>query len=742
MSLTSFFRLLNKNLGVLLMFSFIFAVLTFFYTASLPEEYRSESIMYTGIESGVGNMIEGGMGFMSTMVDNQYANLITEIEAKSTLEETGMRLLALHLVKAKTTPSLLTSESYALLDKWLPPSDRKSLTVEGDLQDTYQRIMQFHRETRGGKKNKEIFENSSSPYSHKSIGKVNVIRMTTSDFIRTEYTWTDPGITQSTLDVLNEVVISRMSELRAGRSNDVVMYFRQRVQEALDELKLAEHKLQQFKMENGVIDYDQQARSIAVHNDNMESDYLNEISNNHSLKKSLKKLEEQLEVNKKIFKSSEDILALRSELAKIRAKIAELEIYYRDDEAKLELKKRKEELDAQLTKMVSDRWSYGRTTEGIGIDDVLSEWLRHSLDLEESESRMGDYVNRKEYYQSEFDRLTALGTEIEKQTRNIKIKEANYLEMLDALNTALINQKSESMAMTNWVVTLEPTFPLEPIQSKKLMLVFVSFLAGFFIPFGILILFDYLDQSLRTPERAKLLTGLNLLGAYPNMDDHVQAEKEGVDLKNISALSVGLLCQNYLLEARKAAWSAGEPLLISVISTEPGEGKARMTHKMANELAMRGFNVLAVNYKDFEADGNFLYERSVYDVDRNYLNVNAPEQMLPAEKSLDDYDFIFFQFPALLHSRFPVDVMGRMQMAILTVKANRVWSKADAQALKEVSTLFDFKPRLILNGTSYEDMEEVIGEIAKKRSALRKFVKKALSLQFRFRKGYNGNPLF
>jgi two-component system response regulator AtoC len=54
---------------------------------------------------------------------------------------------------------------------------------------------------------------------------------------------------------------------------------------------------------------------------------------------------------------------------------------------------------------------------------------------------------------------------------------------------------------------------------------------------------------------------------------------------------------------------------------------------------------------------------------------------------------------------------------------------------EEVSTLFDCKPRLVLNGTSYENMEEVIGEIAKKRSALRKFVKKALSLQLRFRKG-------
>lgn len=632
MDVISIFRLLNKNYGILLFSSVLFAALTYFYTASLPEEYRSESIMYTGIESGVGNMIDGGLGFMSTMVDNQYANLVTEIEAKSTLDETGMRLLALHLVKAETTPSLMSPESHALLKEWLPSQDRKALTVEQDLEATYQKIKQFYKETRGGQKNKNIFENSGSPYSHKAIEKVNVIRMTTSDFIRTEFTWTDPGITQSTLDILNEVVVSRMSELREGRSNDVVTYFRQRVQEALDELKLAEQKLQQFKMENDVINYDHQARSVAVHNDNMENDYLNEISNNHSLKKSLEKLEEQLEVNKKIFKSSEDILAVRSELAKIQAKIAELDIYYRDDEAKLQLNRKKEELDAQLKKMVSDRWSYGRTTEGIGIDEVLNEWLKHSLALEESDSRMKDYTKRKEYYQQEFDRLTALGTEIEKQTRNIKIKEANYLEMLDALNSALINQKSENMAMTNWVVTLEPTFPQEPVQSKKLMLVFVAFFAGFFVPLGVIILFDYLDQSLRTPDRSISLTGLNLLGAYPNMEDHVQADKEGVDLKNISELSVGLLCQNLLLEARKAEWSAGKTLLISVLSTEPREGKARVTHKMSNELAMRGFNILSVNYKEFEADGNFQYDRTTYEVDKNYLNANAPEQMLPLKK--------------------------------------------------------------------------------------------------------------
>ena len=126
-----------------------------------------------------------------------------------------------------------------------------------------------------------------------------------------------------------------------------------------------------------------------------------------------------------------------------------------------------------------------------------------------------------------------------------------------------------------------------------------------------------------------------------------------------------------------------------------------MTHKMANEQTMRGFNVLALNHNSFQADKISQYDRPEYRFEKNYLNVHSPEQMLPPEKSIEDYDFVFFQFPALLHSRFPVDVMGKMQMAIMPVKADRVWSKADAQALNEVSSLFEFKPRLILNGTSY-----------------------------------------
>lgn len=76
------------------------------------------------------------------------------------------------------------------------------------------------------------------------------------------------------------------------------------------------------------------------------------------------------------------------------------------------------------------------------------------------------------------------------------------------------------------------------------------------------------------------------------------------------------------------------------------------------------------------------------------------------------------------------------------VKATRVWRKADGHSLLEICDVLKVKPRIVLNGVAPEDMEEVIGEVAKRRSALRKLLKRILTLQIRFRKGYKGNPLF
>lgn len=197
------------------------------------------------------------------------------------------------------------------------------------------------------------------------------------------------------------------------------------------------------------------------------------------------------------------------------------------------------------------------------------------------------------------------------------------------------------------MVTVPLFYPLEPLASKRVFLILVSLRIGFVLPLVVIILLDYLDQTIRTPMRAQKLTNLTLLGAYPNMEDP-SAQKEGLDLERMSNLAVGLLCQNLLLEVKKLGIQNKQPLMVAVFSTEPSDGKSRVTHEMANELTLLGFNVIVMRYKEADADDEFLYTQNLFPIDRAYLNTHAPEQILESGYDLRDYDFVFVQIPALL----------------------------------------------------------------------------------------------
>lgn len=741
MTLIQFIRLLNKNLRLLVMSSVLLALFTFLFTMNLPKEFQSETEIYTGLASGVNvtDVAKSTVDFFST--NNAFDNLMNIIKSRQTLEETGERLLALHLVYGKEDPRLLTAESFAQLDQWLPPSDRKELTVEDNVEATFERIRRFKLENSTSQQIKDIFYNERSPYSYKSIQSINPYRIGNSDLIKIGYKWSDAGICQKTLEILNDVFTRRMAEIKLGQSNDVVLYFRRQVDEAMKRLQTAEERLKNFRTQNRIINYTEQTKSIAMMKEYLEDEYQKEMAIRASAEASLRKLEKQLEMNREIVKFSDQILAKRTELAEISSKIASMEVYYQNEEELQVLREKQETLKAELSNHLTKRFEYGRTTDGVQVKDLLAEWLKYTLMLDESNARIRVFQNRKEYFMKLYDEFSPLGSRIAQMEREIGIEEKNYLQQLHSLNQAMLKQKGEALASGGLVVTVPPFYPLEPLASKRVFLILVSLSIGFVLPLVVIILLDYLDQTIRTPMRAQKLTGLTLLGAYPNMEDP-SAQKEGLDLERMSNLAVGLLCQNLLLEVKKLGIQSKQPLMVAVFSTEPGDGKSRVTHEMANELTLLGFNVMVMRYKEADADDEFLYTQNLFPIDRAYLNTHAPEQIMESGYDLRDYDFVFVQIPALLQSRYPVDLMEKMDVAFMTVKATRVWRKADGHSLLEICDVLKVKPRIVLNGVAPEDMEEVIGEVAKRRSALRKLLKRILTLQIRFRKGYKGNPLF
>jgi hypothetical protein len=87
--------------------------------------------------------------------------------------------------------------------------------------------------------------------------------------------------------------------------------------------------------------------------------------------------------------------------------------------------------------------------------------------------------------------------------------------------------------------------------------------------------------------------------------------------------------------------------------------------------------------------------------------------------------------PDLLTNSFPNKLLKLFDQAYLVCRANREWTAADQNSLRLFQkSLVKTTPEIILNGVDLSVMEAYVGEIPKKRSAIRILLKKLIRFQF------------
>ena len=353
------------------------------------------------------------------------------------------------------------------------------------------------------------------PTAYKSIQNVSVTRLQNSDLMRLSYVFSDPAVAQQTLVILNEVFIRLVADIKVAQTNDIVAYFRNQVNLADQRLNAAEENLKVFKTNNRVINYGEQTKSISMMKEYMEDEYQKELATRASAVAAVEKLETQLSVNKEMLKHSESLLSKRQELADLNSEIAVLEVYLNDEEALAEKRKQAEKIKAEMSRDLSNRMEYSRTTEGVPVSKVLEEWLQYTLALDRANARIEVYENRKLYFNDLYDEFSIIGSTIGKLEREITIEEKNYLELLHSLNLALMRLSSETLSSDGLLVTVAPYFPLSPLPSKRLLLVILSGIIGFFLPYAWVVIRDLLDLSIKTGTRLAKLSNSIHIGSIP-----------------------------------------------------------------------------------------------------------------------------------------------------------------------------------------------------------------------------------
>jgi len=737
-NLLYFIRLFLRQLPLLLLVPALLAGLVFYLTQDQPRVYYSTVKIYTGIASGT------SIELNNSRVDYRAANtafdnLINIVESRSTLSEVGLRLFTHHMMLKAPDPMIIGPEKYhAIMNR--VPKEVKALVVEGDYERT---LANFRAYMAQGTDNflHELIHLRHPDYSVYQIGsKIWVERLSNSDFIELGYESNDPGICQMTLQLLVEVFTRINTELKINSSDDVLQYFQAKLEEAAEQLRKAETAMQDFNSTHNIINYYEQTRHIASQREQTELAYQNVQTNYHGAKAILHNLESRLSQRQRQRLTSQSVLQLRDQLAATNFRMAMLETSPGKDSVKREgdakkryrLQKRSDSLQHELETVVDTLYRNDIDQNGLPSAGLLDDWLNTVMEVERREAQLEVYEQKRRDFEKLYATFSPLGAEMKRLERKIDVAEQEYLSILQSLGLAKLKQQNIEMK-SNYTIAEPAYYPLIPKESNRMILVAAAAVMGFALTAFAILLLEFLDTNIKTAARAEKKIGLSVTAIFPKL---LQRSRR-IDMDYLESRATDAILLNVAFAEREKEAKPDKTSVNFLISTQPNDGKSFIAHRLLSKLTDMGYRALYLNYTGEQesqaAAAETPYDYCTYTADRQLYSKAQLSELNEAlePEHLQQYDFIFVEVPPIISKSFPVKLFHEADHIYLLVRANRSWSEADRNALatfREIAP--EPTPSILLNGVEVLEMESVLGDLPRRRSWLRRFVKNVIRLRF------------
>jgi len=721
MNIVTILRLLIRHIKLLIIIPLTLAIMVFYLTKDMPQKYSSKAVIYTGIASGysIESQENTRVDFFGT--NNAFDNLIGTIKSRKTQEEVAIHLLAQHLLLEKGCPEVLSQVNLNKLNLLVPEYIKNS--IKGKNNNEAIKILTNIYASNDTNFVYKLLSLSHPHYSFEALSVALAKRVQNSDLVEISFDSNDPGVCLNTLNILIEVFLKNYKQLKEVQTDNVAKYFQEQLNIAQEKLSGAEDNLLIFNQDNKIINYYEQTKFIAEQRESMEQEYYTEKMNLASAHASMLKAEQQLSEKEKVFLKSTEVLALRDSISSIYRKLNEILIFApAKDTLSIAYKKLRTQAsisERQLESRIEELYSIKTTTEGVPIKELLTQWLTSTIDFESGKAKVNVFDERILQFQKKYDMFAPLGAMIKRIEREINISEQQYLSVLYGLNLAKLKQQNIELSSSAKLVDM-PYFPIKSEASKRKILVILAALVGFFLSFTGIILLEFFDSTLKNMNRFESQARIKPIGLYPFIPNNFK----NIDYKKISTLSTNLLTQK-LLQQSLLNKKEDQPFVILLFSTRMDEGKTFLLQKIRKKMELLNYNVSTIvvgadaNFKNEETD-IFNYKIST---DKQFI---SQLKLTIDQLTINKIDFILIELPSILDSILVENIFNKADLLLLTAAAKRKWEEADNHAMDYLVDNFSDKLFGILNGAEISEMENFIGEIPKKRSMFRKWVKKIM----------------
>ena len=670
----------------------IITALVAYFSQFLEKKYTVTTSIYTGITSNTGLDDETRPDWQA--VNNTYDNLVNLTKSRGTLENVSLKLLALNLMHGdpEIDNLYITANNYKKLIASVP--EEILLLVDTTSLDKTVNLFKEYKYSDSRNYLHELFNGSSAFYSYNALSSIIIRRQGNSDLIEIAYTSTDPGITWNTVKLVSEELKYSYNNLRYQTANDIVKYYEEELKKLRVQLNKQENELTDYNVKNSVINYIEQTKAIAHSFADFENRYEETRRNYESSSSIIKNLEQYMDIRTKLVKSNEEFINTLAEVSRISGKITEIETFTSDEmlSKDQELVKYREELrdaEKKIGLITNNINSYKESKEGIAIEGLVQEWLNQTLIQAKAQADLKVLNERKNDFADQYKNYSPIGTRINQQEREIHVTEQSYLEVLHALNMAKMKQKNLQLTSSNLNTISDASYPLFSDKGKRFLLVVAAFIGSIIFIIGLNLVIELLDRTLRDAERARRLTGMNILGAFTGRNS--QLKYRGF-VKTCNRISADYACNRLTHYIKK-----GDTLCINILSLEEKEGKTFISRYFQESWEELGFNVKYLRVgQDIPIDASlFMAEH----IDKHIQLESRP-------------DILIVEYPSIQQYGVPSHLLGSSQVNLLVANACRVWKNSDTELVKYLCDITEGTALyLYLNNATREAVEDFTGQL-------------------------------
>jgi succinoglycan biosynthesis transport protein ExoP len=729
MNIIYFLKILLRNWLWLIVLPLLTTLLVIKLTKNMPKEYDSSTVLYTGVASGYSITTAENQKLDYFAVNNAFDNLLSTAKSRETLEQVAINLLTEHMLMKKPDIKVLSWEGFIKLKTIVSDSLHKAVQQIGDTAAAYQMLYNIYT-SKADNPIAQILNKTGSYYSIDNIRSgLIVTRKSTSDMLEIDYSSNDAGVCLRTLELHSKIFISKYKGLKSTETNSAVAYFEAKLAAIEKKLRDSEDKLKDFGSENRIVNYYEQTRYIAQSKEDLEREIYRQKMTQNGGKDALTMIESKLNGREKQITNSQNMVTLRKHLSDVSAAVAAAQLSG-NDRRETELKAKQKLVEDSLRKEIDTYNKLSYTTETVPRTDLVTSWVNNALEYDKATASLKVLEKQRDFYLDEMDQYAPLGSTLKRLERDVDINQGEYLATLHGLNQAKLRQNELELNASLKVLD-KPFFPLTPQPSKRTILIVAGFLVTFLLVAFVTIGRDVIDSSLKTPERATQITGLPLVGVSlaPN-----NKKREAQYMDKLRRM----LCEHFVnnvylnLSATGNGQQTGN-LRVALFATRSkvyDANSIKYLHQGIAELYDDVHWVVADEWADVWNAALPQKDFSLYRHTIKNLESESVDELV--ETDLSPFKLILFVMPDISHHGFPAKIIQKVSLSILVLNAHDTWLPADKGKLKQWREAFkDKKLFLWLTNSSFEGIDIIIGEVPRKRSWIRRKIKKIAALNFK-----------